>query len=108
MLGIAATVVMIGSASRAAGSVQAVLRTLPQARSRWLLFVAGASVVVLFVNMSIYKTRWDVSPFRALPVLCLGVIFTATCGDATAIRKPTCTAARFSCSLSIVLRCLRA
>jgi hypothetical protein len=25
--------------------------------------------------VSIYKTRWDVSPFRAFPVLCLGVIY---------------------------------
>lgn len=75
MLGIAATAVIIAGASRAAGSVRAVLRTLPQSQSRRLLLVAGASVAVLLVNVSIYKTRWDVSPFRALPVLCLGVIY---------------------------------
>lgn len=74
MLGIAVSVVLAASARLGAGSVRAVLRTLPPPPRRWLLTLAGSSVSVLLVNMWVYKTRWDVSPFRALPVLCVGLI----------------------------------
>ena len=75
MLGIAASAVLAAGARSGAGSVRAVLRALPQPWSRRLLLVAGGSVAALLVNVWVYKTRWDVSPFRALPVLCLGVIW---------------------------------
>jgi hypothetical protein len=42
---------------------------------------------VLLVNVWLFKTRWDVSPFRALPLLCAGLVWhtargrTATAAD---------------------------
>jgi hypothetical protein len=75
MLGIAATVIMAASATGPGRSMRAMLRALPWRMSRRLLLVAGASVGVLLVNAAIFKTRWDVSPFRGLPVLCLGAIY---------------------------------
>jgi hypothetical protein len=75
MLGLAAIAVIVASASQAAKAVGAGLRTLPRPWLRRILFIAGASAAALVVNLSIYKTRWDVSPFRALPVLCLGAIY---------------------------------
>lgn len=74
MLGIVASAVLAVSARLGAGSLREVLRTLPRPWSRRLLLMAGGSVGVLLVNMWMYKTRWDVSPFRALPVLCVGLI----------------------------------
>lgn len=74
MLGLAAIAIIIAGASRAAGSVRSALSTLPAPWSRRLLLIGGASAAALLVNLLIYKTRWDVSPFRALPVLCLGAI----------------------------------
>jgi hypothetical protein len=74
MLGLAATAV-VASACQAAGSVRSVLRAMPRLWLRRFLLIAGASAGALLVNLSIYKTRWDVSPFRALPVLCLGTIY---------------------------------
>jgi hypothetical protein len=74
MLGLAATAV-VASACQAAGSDRSVLRAMPRLWLRRFLLIAGASAGALLVNLSIYKTRWDVSPFRALPVLCLGTIY---------------------------------
>jgi hypothetical protein len=75
MLGIAASAVLAVSARLGAGSVRAVVRTLPPHWAGRLIAFAAGSACVLLVNMWVYKTRWDVSPFRALPVLCLGLIF---------------------------------
>jgi hypothetical protein len=66
---------MAASARGAGSSVRAMLRALPWRMSRRLLLVAGASVGVLLVNAAVFHTRWDVSPFRGLPVLCLGAIY---------------------------------
>jgi 4-amino-4-deoxy-L-arabinose transferase-like glycosyltransferase len=74
MLGIAASAVLAASARLGAGSVQTVLETLPRPWRRTLLVLAGGSVSVLLVNAWVYNTRWDVSPFRALPVLCAGLV----------------------------------
>jgi hypothetical protein len=82
MLGLAATAVIVASASRARGSMS-VFRALPRPSLRRLLLVAGASASALLVNRLMYKTRWDVSPFRALPVLCLAPIY----GYATRINR---------------------
>jgi hypothetical protein len=70
MLGLAATAVIVASAGRA-GSVRSALRAMPRPWLRRLLIVVAASAAALLINRVIYKTRWDVSPFRALPVLCL-------------------------------------
>jgi 4-amino-4-deoxy-L-arabinose transferase-like glycosyltransferase len=75
MLGIAASVVLAASARLGDGSVRAVLRTLPQPSRRWLLAVAGGSVGLLLLNRWVFNTRWDVSPFRALPVLCVALVW---------------------------------
>ena len=75
MLGLAATAVIVGSASGSAGSGRSLIRGLPQPWARRLLIVAGASAAVLFLNRLLYNTRWDVSPFRALPVLCLVPVY---------------------------------
>ena len=48
---------------------------LPRPWLRRLVFIAGASAAALLINRVMYKTRWDVSPFRALPVLCLAAIY---------------------------------
>jgi hypothetical protein len=75
MLGLIATAVIVACASLAAGSIQSWLRALPRLHVRRLVLVAGASAGALLVNRVIYKTRWDVSPFRALPVLYLATIY---------------------------------
>jgi hypothetical protein len=80
MLGLAASAVIVASASRAGGAISAV-RALPRPWLRRLLLVAGASASALLINRVVYNTRWDVSPFRALPVLCLAAI----CGYASRI-----------------------
>jgi 4-amino-4-deoxy-L-arabinose transferase-like glycosyltransferase len=74
MLGIAASAVLAASARLGGDSVHAVLETLPRPWRNGLLTVTGGCVLVLLVNVGIYKTRWDVSPFRALPVLCGGLL----------------------------------
>lgn len=73
MLGLAASVVLAASARLGEGSVRAVLRTLPHPSRRWLLSIAGGSVGLLLVNRWVFDTRWDVSPFRALPLLCVAL-----------------------------------
>jgi hypothetical protein len=75
LLGLFATAILAVSARLGAGSVGAVLRTLPQPSRRRLVAVAAGSAGVLLVNVLIFKTRWDVSPFRALPVLCAGLLY---------------------------------
>jgi TRAP-type C4-dicarboxylate transport system permease small subunit len=75
MLGIAASVVLAASARLGEGSVGAVLRRLPQPSRRWLLAIAGGSVGLLLLNRWVFHTRWDVSPFRALPVLCVALVW---------------------------------
>jgi hypothetical protein len=75
MLGLAATVVIVASASGSTGSGRSLIRALSQPWSRRVLLIAGASAAALFLNRLLYHTRWDVSPFRALPVLCLVPIY---------------------------------
>jgi hypothetical protein len=75
MLVIAGSVILAASARLGAGSVGAVLRTLPRSASRWILAIAGGSVGLLLVDRWVFNTRWDVSPFRALPVMCLGFVW---------------------------------
>jgi 4-amino-4-deoxy-L-arabinose transferase-like glycosyltransferase len=75
MLGIAASMILAVSARLGEGSIRGVLRTLPQPSRRWLLAVAGGSVGLLLVNRWVFNTRWDVSPFRALPVLCVALVW---------------------------------
>jgi hypothetical protein len=74
MLGLAATAVFVASTTRAGGAAS-VVRALPRPWSRRLQLIAGASAAALLVNRVIYHTRWDVSPLRALPVLCLAAIY---------------------------------
>jgi hypothetical protein len=84
MVGIVISIVLAVSARLGAGSVQAALRTLPRRQRQGLVAVAGGSLAVLLVNVWLFKTRWDVSPFRALPVLCAGLIwYTARARAAT-------------------------
>ncbi len=73
MLGLAASVVLAASARLGEGSIRAVLGTLPHPSRRWLLSIAGGSVGLLLVNRWVFNTRWDVSPFRALPLLCVAL-----------------------------------
>jgi hypothetical protein len=78
MLGLLATAVIILAitrASQAAESMHSVVGWLPRAWLRRLVFIAGGSVAALIINRVMYRTRWDVSPFRALPVLCLAAIY---------------------------------
>jgi hypothetical protein len=75
MLGIVASAVLAVSARAGVGSVQAAFDVLPARQRRMLTALAGASLGVLIVNAWVFRTRWDVSPFRALPVLCAGLIW---------------------------------
>jgi hypothetical protein len=78
MLGLLATAVIIAAVARAgqaAESMHSAVGRLPQPWLRRLVFIAGASAAALLINRVMYKTRWDVSPFRALPVLCLAAIY---------------------------------
>jgi hypothetical protein len=75
MLLIAASLVLAASARLGAGSVGGVLSRLPRSARRWIPAIAGGSVGVLLVDRWVFNTRWDVSPFRALPVLCLGFVW---------------------------------
>jgi hypothetical protein len=75
MLGLASVTVIVTSAKGAAGSGRSLIRALPPPWARRILLVAGASAAALFLNRLLYHTRWDVSPFRALPVLCLVPIY---------------------------------
>ena len=77
MVGIVVSIVLAVSARLGAGSVQAALRALPSRRRHGLVAAALASVAVLLVNVVAFHTRWDVSPFRALPLLCAGVLWYA-------------------------------
>jgi hypothetical protein len=82
IVGIVVSIVLAVSARLGAGSVNAVLRTLPRRQRQGLVAVACGSVAVLLVNVWLFKTRWDVSPFRALPLLCAGLAFYAARGRA--------------------------
>jgi 4-amino-4-deoxy-L-arabinose transferase-like glycosyltransferase len=75
MLGIAASIVLAASARLGAGSVGAVLRAVPGSSRRWLLAIAGGGVGLLVVDRWVFNTRWDVSPFRALPVVCAAFVW---------------------------------
>lgn len=75
MLGLVAVAVIVAGASQSAGSVRSALRALPPPWLRRLLLIAVLCAGALLVNRSIYKTRWDVSPLRALPVVCLAAIY---------------------------------
>ena len=74
MLGIAASAVLAAGARLGGASVRGVLGALPQPWGHTLAILAVGSAGVLLINVWIYGTRWDVSPLRALPVLCAGVI----------------------------------
>ena len=83
MVGIVVSVVLAVSARLGAGSVQAALRALPSRRRHGLVAAGLGSVAVLLVNVVVFHTRWDVSPFRALPLLCTGVLWYAARQRAT-------------------------
>lgn len=75
MLGVIAAIVLALSARLGARSFRAALGTLPPRRRRSLVILACVSVGTLLANAWLFRTRWDVSPFRALPVLCAGLIW---------------------------------
>jgi hypothetical protein len=75
MLGVVACAILALSARLGDGSARTVFARLPRTW-RVLLAVGGlASLMVLLVNTWVFRTRWDVSPFRALPVLCATLIW---------------------------------
>lgn len=74
MLGILASAILAAGAHLGGASVRGLLRRLRPPWPGTLLALAAASAGVLLVNVWLYRTRWDVSPLRALPVLCAGTI----------------------------------
>ena len=68
-------VTIAAAAVAASGSPRETFASLPRRSQRVLLVAGAATIAVLFANIAIFHTRRDLSPLRALPVLCLVAVW---------------------------------
>ena len=74
LVGLIGVTIVVAAAVRATSSFRAGFARLPPAARRAVVWAGAASVLGLLVNIAIFHTRRDVSPLRALPVLCVAAI----------------------------------
>lgn len=74
LVGILAVAVVLVAAAWAARSPGGALTTIVRPWRGRIVWTGAASVAAFFGSGLIFGTRWDVSPLRALPVLCAAAI----------------------------------